>query len=304
MANVSQSVGAGQSGVARDDRIFPEIKPIAAFIVAVLIAAVAILYLMPTQTKELFAWQINPTMTPMLMGAGYLSGAWFFIRAIMSKRWHHFGNGLLAITAFVWFMGVATLLHSDKLNGTQVSIYAWVILYIVTPFLVPFLWYRNRVTDPGTPDPDDVVVPPMVRQIAMVAGVSMLAIALLVFIFADFVATPGAAAPNGMNIWPWNTSPFTARVIAGWFALPGVVGLIVARESRWSAWRILIESQLIALTLILVATARAWGEFHTDNPLTWVFILGITGLLVGAGALYFTMESRRRAAASSSTATA
>jgi hypothetical protein len=298
MENISGTRGAGQPGVVRDDRIFPEIKPIAAFIVAVLIAAVAILYLVPDRTKDFFAWEIKPTMTPMLMGAGYLSGAWFFIRAIMSKQWHHFGNGFLAITTFTWFMGIATLLHLDKFTPGHISFYAWFILYVVTPFLVPFLWWRNRVTDPGTPDPDDVVVPPMVRQFALITGVVLLAIALLVFIFADFVATKSAAAPNGMNIWPWNTSPLTARVIGGWFALPGVVGLIVSREPRWSAWRILIESQLIALVLILVAAARAWGEFHQDNPLTWVFILGIAGLLTGAGALYFTMEARRRAATS------
>src|SRR5689334_550319 len=194
MADISGTMGTVRAGVVRDDRIFPEIKPIAAFIVLVLLAAVTILYLMPDQTKALFAWEIKPTMTPLLMGAGYLSGAWFFIRAIFSSKWHHFGNGFLAITTFTWFMGVATLLHSDKLNGSQISIYAWVILYIVTPFLVPFLWYRNRVTDPGTPDPDDVVVPAWVRQMALVTGVGLIVIALAVFIFADVIATKSAAA--------------------------------------------------------------------------------------------------------------
>ena len=295
MADISGTMGTVRSGVVRDDRIFPEIKPISAFIVLVLLAAVTILYLMPDQTKALFAWEIKPTMTPLLMGAGYLSGAWFFIRAIFSSKWHHFGNGFLAITTFTWFMGVATLLHSDKLNGAQISILClgYSVYCHALPGAVPLV-RRNRRTDPGTPDPDDVVVPAWVRQMVLVTGVGLIVIALAVFIFADVIATKSAAAPNGLGIWPWTTSPFTTRVIGGWFALPGIVGLILCREPRWSAWRILIESQLIALVLILVGVVRAWGDFHQDNPLTWVFILGIAALLAGATSLYLTMESRRR----------
>jgi hypothetical protein len=73
-----------------------------------------------------------------------------------------------------------------------------------------------------------------------------------------------------------------------------VVGLVLGREARWSAWRMLIQSQLIALALILVAVVRAWGDFKTANPLTWVFIAGITGLLAAATILYFAMDTRRR----------
>lgn len=156
--------------VVRDDRIFPEIRVIGAIIVLVLVVASAILYLMPDRTKEFFAWGINPTMTPMLMGAGYLSGAWFFIRTCFESKWHHVGWGFLAITTFTWFMGIATILHWDKFTPGHISFIAWAFLYFLTPFLVPFLWWRNRVTDPGTPDPDDVTVAPPIRQFSLVAG--------------------------------------------------------------------------------------------------------------------------------------
>jgi len=73
-----------------------------------------------------------------------------------------------------------------------------------------------------------------------------------------------------------------------------VVGLMVSTDSRWSAWRILLESQIIALILILIAVVRAWSDFNPSNILTWVFIGGIVLLLVGVLALYIPMESRRR----------
>lgn len=290
MAGTTSSIGTVSAGTVRDDRVFPEIRAVAAFIVAVLIVAFVILYFLPSQTGDFFAWPIKPNMTPMLMGAGYISGAWFFVRGIFAPRWHWFGNGFLAITTFVWFMGVATFLHLDKFTPDHISFYAWLILYVVTPFLIPFLWYRNRVTDPGTPDPGDLVVPAQVRQLDGVVGAGMFTIAVVLFLL------PFAGA-DALKIWPWTVTPLTMQIIAGWFALPGVVGLVLSRDSRWSSWRIMLESQMLALILILVATGINWNLFNTGNVLTWVFVVGLSLLLLGVAALYFTMEARRRAAA-------
>ncbi len=289
IAGTSSGIGAMPAGIVRDDRVFPEIRAIAAFIVAVLVVAFVILYFLPSQTGDFFAWPIKPNMTPMLMGAGYISGAWFFVRAIFAPRWHWFGNGFLAISTFVWFMGLATFLHLDKFTTGHISFYAWLILYVVTPFLIPFLWYRNRVTDPGTPDPGDVVVPTPVRQLDGVVGAGMLAIAVGLFLLPFFGA-------DALKLWPWTVTPLTMQVIGGWFALPGVVGLVLSRDSRWSSWRIMLESQVIALLLILVAAVINWNLFNTGNVLTWVFVGGLSLLLISVAALYFIMESRRRAA--------
>ena len=132
-----------------------------------------------------------------------------------------------------------------------------------------------------------------IRTASLAVGIGLLAIAVFMFIFP----TPFLpAAIGGNGLWPWALTPLTARVIAGWFALPGVVGVALSRDSRWSSWRIMIESQMIALVLILVAVARAWNEFNQSNPLTWVFIIGMALLFAGGTTLYFSMESRRRSA--------
>ena len=60
-------------------------------------------------------------------------------------------------------------------------------------------------------------------------------------------------------------------------------------DGRWSAIRITLESQLIGLALILLATARAWEQFDTSNALTYVFAGGIALLLVGLAALWSAM---------------
>ncbi len=269
----------------------------AALILVVLIIAIIILYGRPERvaTEDLFPWRISPAMTALLMGAGYLGGAWFFARALSSPRWHWFGHGFLAISVFVWFMSVATFLHFDKFAPySSLSFYAWTGLYVVTPVLVPFLWFRNHVTDPGTPDRNDVMVPVQVRMADRVVGIVLLVIAVLIFVLGRQIAAATKANPAGLDVWPWALTPLTARVIGGWFALPGVVGLVLSREPRWSGWRIMIESQLISVSFILLGAMRAWNNFKQHSPLTWLFVIGLSILAISLAALYVTMERRRR----------
>jgi len=290
MADNSLAAAGGSSRAqsVRDDRILPETRFVAFLIPPFLIVAFIMLYFFPQDGvafngTPLFAWTIKPEMTPLFMGGGYISGSYFFVRMIMGGKWHWFTHGLPSIAVFTWFMGLATLLHLDRFNTSHISFYAWSILYLVTPFVVPAIWLRNRGADPGTPDPDVAVVPPMIRMVARIVGAVLLLIALFMFIF------PSAA----ISIWPWTLTQLTARVVGGWFALPGMVGIMTSTDSRWSSWKILIESQSIALVLILISTARAWSNFDTSNPLTWVFIAGIALLLLAVGTLYFVMQSMR-----------
>src|SRR6185503_20690346 len=174
---------SGHQQAAGSDQIFAFTKIAAFFVVLILISGFTILYLFPDDTEGLFAWTIKPRMTPLAMGAGYAAGAFFFTRAILAKRWHHVGMGILPITVFSAAMGAATFLHWDRFNHQHITFILWTITYIVTPFLIPFIWIRNQVTDPGTPDVDDAVIPLPVRWIMAGAGIFQLAVAVVMFFF-------------------------------------------------------------------------------------------------------------------------
>lgn len=143
----------------QDDRILPATRWVAALVAPILGLAFIILYFLPSRTGDFFAWTIKPTMTPMMMGAGYLAGAYFFVRVAAAQKWHHVALGFPAVTAFVWFMLFATILHYDRFNHSHPAFIAWLILYLVTPFLIPALWWVNRKTDPRLPDAPDAVIP-------------------------------------------------------------------------------------------------------------------------------------------------
>jgi len=90
----------GASVPVRDDRILPVTRWVGWIIAPVLAAAFLVLYGLPGRTTELLAWTIRPDMTPILMGAGYGAGVYFFCRVATGDEWHRVAPVLPGIAAF------------------------------------------------------------------------------------------------------------------------------------------------------------------------------------------------------------
>jgi hypothetical protein len=271
----------------RDDRVFPATRLLGAVIVPFLVVAFALLYFFPDDTRHWFAWDVQPTITPLVMGAGYIAGGYFFVRVALETRWHRIHVGFLPVTAFTLFMAIGTFNHLDRFATDHVALWIWVGLYVTTPILVPLAWWRNRATDPGTPEPGEPPLPGFVRPLLLAVGGLQSAIALVLLLMPSTM----------IEHWPWLLTPLTAQTLGGWFALPGVTALMMGLDGRWSAIRITLESQLIGLALILLGTFRAWEDVDTTNSLAYVFVAGIAGLFVSLLALEWYMLARTRPSA-------
>ena len=79
-----------------------------------------------------------------------------------------------------------------------------------------------------------------------------------------FVA-PGLVAP----FWPWSVTPLSCRVIGAIFCL-GCAGLVVFTDPRWSTLKLVLQVEMIMVTLILVAALGAATEFDSHNAKTWL----------------------------------
>jgi hypothetical protein len=281
--NVTHDARAVDAG-PRDDRVFRSTRVLGAVIVPFLLVAFALLYLFPDDTRHWFAWDVQPTITPLVMGAGYIAGAYFFVRVARERRWHRIQVGFLPVTAFTLFMAVGTFNHLDRFATDHVAFWIWVGLYVTTPVLVPLAWWRNRASDPGTPEPGEPVLPRLVRPALLVVGAFQSAVALVLLLSPAMM----------IEHWPWLLTPLTAQTLGGWFALPGVTALMMGLDGRWSAIRITLESQLIGLALILLGTARAWEDVNTSNALASVFVAGLAGLFLALLALEVRMVGRTR----------
>jgi hypothetical protein len=262
----------------RDDVVLPATRALSAFIVPFLVVAFVVLYGFPRDTDRWFAWTIKPPMTPMTLGAVYLGGAYFFIRAFRATAWHTVKAGFVAVGTFASLMGVATIIHWDKFNHDHVAFWLWAGLYFTTPFLVWGVWAVNRRR--GTPaQPTDVVVPVSARVMMGVTGVVAVAAGVFLFLFPD----------AAIDVWPWTLTPLTSRVLGAIFML-GIASLGVITDARWSAARLMLQVQVFMLTLIVLAALRAHSDFDASNAMTWLLLVGFVAALVSAGVLLFKME--------------
>ena len=272
------------SAPVSDDRVLRETRLTGAVVAPLLFVAFAVLTFWPDNTQQLFAWTISPSMTALLLGAGYFSGAYLTARVSLARQWHHVAIAVPSLTAFVWLTALATVLHWDRFNHGHIMFVIWVIVYAVTPFAMPLLWVRNRSADPGIPDANDAVLPRAVRAVMAVAGAAELAIGVWMFVLPD----------SAIGLWPWRLTPLTARVLAAWFVMPGLSALLIARDARWSASRVLVQGGALLAGLILIGIVRARSDFDSANPLTYIYAALIVVTLIGLVALYAGMEARRR----------
>lgn len=271
-----------EAGAPRDDRILPLTRLVGAIIGPVLLVAFGILWGVPDQTSELFAWTISPGMTSLVMGAGYGTGVYFFYRVVTIDGWHRVASIFPGIAVFTWFMAAATGLHWGNFNHAHIAFWLWTVLYVVSPALIPAIWLLNQRMAPEEPFDGGRRVPDAIRGVGAVSGAAITLIAVALFFVPDVM----------ISVWPWSVSPLTTRILLGWFALLGTVNAVAAFETRWSGWRILVHSQVIGLGLVLLGAVRAFGDFDTASPYTPAVLGGIAIYLLAVLALYGFMEYR------------
>ena len=158
-------------------------------------------------------------------------------------------------------------------------------MYIVSPFAVFALWWFNRRTDSGAPVPGDAIVPAWVRRIAQLVAAGAFVGAAFFFLFPD----------EAIDIWPWLLTPLTSRVIGSFTAQVGVGALLLSLDSRWSSWKLIVQTFFVATALLLIGAIRAFDDFDTGNPLTYAYLGGLVAADIALLLLYRSMSRQERA---------
>jgi hypothetical protein len=273
---------AANETVTRDDRVLTYTRGLSLFIAPFLLVAFVLLYFFPGDTKQLFAWTIRPTMTPMVLASAYLGGAYFFLRVPQAPRWNALKTGFLSVTLFATLLGIATIIHWDKFNHGHVAFWLWAGLYFTAPFLVFGAWLANRrFAAPASAD--EPRLGSVGRWVVGLIGLLALIQGIVMFV------VPAQFIP----IWPWTLTPLTCRVMGAIFCL-GSAGIGVFVDPRWTTVRLMLQVEFLMVTLMLIAAVRALPEFDISRPLTWLMLGGFVGVLLGSAYLWYSMEVRPR----------
>lgn len=267
------------------DRVLLATRVVAVVIVPFLVVAAFLLFAFPERTGELFAWAIAPPLCAYMLGSAYVGGIWFFVAVARTTRWHRVAPGFPAVVVFAGALLVATLLHLDRFSQ-NISFFTWVALYATTPFIVAVLWWLQRRSDDGAPEPVDARVPRAVRGIMLAVGAASLVTGTILFV------APALVIP----VWAWDLTPLTARVLGAVLSLPGVVAIGFVHDDRWSSFRILFQAQLVSLIAIVCSLIAGREALRWDRLVTWAFLALVAVAVIGYAALTVAMErSIRRA---------
>ncbi|HEV7949343.1 MAG TPA: hypothetical protein VGP24_06215, partial [Glaciihabitans sp.] len=199
---------------------------LSAILLPFLAAASVILFVFPTNTEQLFSWTITPPLMAMVLGATYLGGIWFFVQVLRHKQWVRVAHGFPAVLVFATLLAIATLIHWDRFHHGHISFITWGILYATTPVLVLVSIVSNSrsVADASTPGVPQPQVPFVARMVLACIGFVALATGLTLFLIpAAFV-----------DVWAWQLTPLTARVIGCFTAQVAVGALWLSFDRRWS----------------------------------------------------------------------
>jgi hypothetical protein len=260
-------------------------RVVALVIVPFLVVASVLLLVLPTRTEQLFAWTIAPLFTAMLLGSAYVGGIVYFLGVMRLRRWHRIQYGIPAVFLFATLLGAATLLHWDRFHAGHLSFVVWAVLYVTTPVLVAISWVLNRAADPGMPEERDTVIPLVARGTFAALGLASLLAGALMFAFPAQV----------IEVWAWDVTPLTARVVGAILTLPGAVNVWLLVDSRWSSFRWMLQAELASLGFILLSLVIAGRDLHGGRVAAPLFVGAIVAATVGYATLYVYCERRMAA---------
>lgn len=265
------------------DRLLAPTRWVAVAVIPVLTAAFVILYGFPERTPKLWSWMVCPSMSALVMGGGYLSGAYMFTRVARSRRWHEVAPAFVATTVFSTILLATTVVHWDRFNHDHVSFWAWLLLYVTTPPLLPVLWWKNQRTDPRTPSPVDTVVPTGLRIAVGIGGAVQLGFAVVMLVW------PHTAA----RVWPWSLEVATSRALSAFVAFPAVTWVWFLVERRWSSFRVTQQTATLGLLLVAGGALRSTEEFKPGWR-TSGYVAFLAGAIVLNVWLHLAMDRRAR----------
>jgi hypothetical protein len=217
---------------------------IAALILLFLLDAVQLLWLVPDRTDELWAWEIQPELTSMVLASAYAAGAYFFGRVLFGAPWREVAPGFPGVIVFVWMAAAATFLHLDRFIEDNLAFAAWIALYTITPIGIPLLYAYNERRAPRREAAS--TLPHGARVALALAG------AVVVLAGLAMTISPSTA----QDVWPWTLTPLTARIMAAVVALYGSVWVSVALDGTRTGARIPLEAHAIGLVVLLAALIR------------------------------------------------
>src|ERR1700687_2126949 len=97
------------------------------------LGAVLSIRLAPENTRNNFAWDVQPVVMASVLGAYYMSSALLFVLPLLARRWEMIRVMILPTALFSTAELAATFLHWSQFSLGTAPFIAWFLSYVLPP---------------------------------------------------------------------------------------------------------------------------------------------------------------------------
>jgi len=224
------------------------------------------LFFFAASTRTSFAWTILPPLTAAILGANYFASAALAIFAARQPLW---ANGRVSITAAVVFAPIITtatylhltLFHTHASGFTLIITWFWLVAYTLYPIQLALVLAR-QLREPGFDPPRTEPLSTWLRTTLLAHAIVMLPFGVLMFVSPATIK----------HALPWDVTPLSSQVLAGWVLAFGAVALHAFLENDFPRVRVALWTYPVMAGLHLVALLRYGGVLVWSRPGTWIYV--------------------------------
>lgn len=248
------------------------------------VGAVLSIGLVPENTRNNFAWDVQPVVMASVLGAYYMSSALLFVLPLFARRWEMIRVMILPTAIFSTAELIATFLHWDKFLVGTPSFWGWLISYALPPpiFFGFYLYLERKAKNSGVVVPTEPLAPD-VRTALIHWGGALGIIAVVLYIFPSLL----------MDVSPWRMTPLTVRAFVSWLIALSALMLSMARENDRTRVLMGVPMLILVFPTVTLQIARFADQANFQNVA--LFILYAFTLVAFVLGVYLARGDWRRA---------
>jgi hypothetical protein len=127
-----------------------------------------------------------------------------------------------------------------------------------------------------------------------VPGVLRVALAVQAAVLCAVGAVLFVAPATASGLWPWQLTPFTARVVAAWLLAFGLATGVASLAGDLARLRSAAIAYTVFGVLVLVTVARFPSSIAWDGAAAWALLVGAAAVVVTGAAGWWLAPAPER----------
>jgi hypothetical protein len=216
----------------------------------------------PVNTRDRFAWNVEPLVMAAVLGAYYVAAGLVTLLPVFARRWEMIRVMILPTALFTGLELLATLLHWSAFSVGTPGFVIWFLSYLLPPpiLLGSYLWHERRARESTAAISLELLSPEVRRTLLHIGSLTTL-LSLLIFILPQAF----------LGFAPWQVTALSARVFAGFLLAGGTLLLSMARENDRA--RVLVGVPLLLLMFPAVTLQIARFSEQVNFANTALFLI-------------------------------